>query len=334
MKVTLLDAVFEHCPDDAALIEVLQTGFEGRHIVVSSSDISTPLVQGWFNRQSEQIQDSSRLAIEDGLLRDAAENMRLEVHIDDRRSTDDDWSIMFLSLESARQLLRRPFNVWFENDLNDGQFLLSTARQEVRNRLVEWKEKGWIQFQNAGGIGSIPGRSTALSDRQVMRTVFIFDSDARLPGITSTPAKDAIDACNAKGVPWHCLERRAIENYIPREALTAWALGTTPNVAEVRRRKQAVRAFSRLSALQRCHFNLKRGFDGDSKSSATTWSAEDLDQFWAGVSDDDRTKLSNGIESGIAQEIFGAGPVPYSQLVNDNSNMELDKIAQTLMEGV
>ena len=334
MKVTLLDAVFAHCPDDPALIEVLQTGFEGRHIVISSSDISTLAVQGWLNRQSEQIQDSSRLAIEDGLLRDAAENMRLQLSIDDRGAADDDWTTMFLSLESARQLLRKPLNVWFENDLNDGQFLLSTARQEVRDRLVEWKEKGWIQFQNAGGIDSIPERSKGLGHLQVIRTMFIFDSDARLPAIPSTSAKMAIDSCRVNDATWHCLERRAIENYIPPGTLKAWASKTDLRGPEGRSLKHAVWAFSRLSAEQRCHFNLKKGFDRDSRSTATTWSPEDLVEFWKGVSDDDRGKLNNGIQSGIAQKIFGSGLVPYSHLVNDKSNAELDTIAQMLMEGV
>ncbi|MEJ7591471.1 MAG: hypothetical protein WKF77_07970 [Planctomycetaceae bacterium] len=188
--------------------------------------MSTSAVQSWFGRQSEQVKVASGLAIEYGLLRDAAENMRLQVVIDDRRRTDDDWTTMFLSLESARQLLRRPLNVWFENDLNDGQFLLSTARQEVRDRLIEWKEKGWIQFQNAGGIDSIYGRSKALEHLQVMRTMFIFDSDARLPAIRSTPAKVAIDSCQVNDATWHCLERRAIENYIPPGTLKAWTLKT------------------------------------------------------------------------------------------------------------
>ena len=334
MKVTLLDSVFENCADDAALIEILQTGFERRHIVVSNSDISTAVVQKWFGRQSEQTKVASEMAIEDGLLRDAAENMRIHVSIDDRRPTDDDWTTMLLSLESARQLLRRPLDVWFENDLNDGQFLLATARQEVRDRLVEWKDKGWIQFQNAGGIDSIPERSAGLTHRQKMRTVFIFDSDARLPMQPSAPATVAIKSCEANCLTYHCLRRRAIENYIPPGTLKSWLLMSGLRGQEGKRMKHAIEAFGRLFDHQRWHFNLKKGFDGDLRSNSKNWTSEDLQEFWEGVSVDDVSKLKEGIESRIAHKVFGAGPVPYGHLVNDSSNAELDLIAQLLMEGI
>ena len=150
---------------------------------------------------------------------------------------------------------------------NDGNFVLAVAKQEIRQQLLEALEQQWISFENAGGIGSIPRRAREFgaSPRDRLRCFLLFDSDARLPGRPSRQAIEAADRCAEGRLPFHRLERRAIENYIPVPALQRWAYGSRPG-RDRPRRVARVRAISRMTPDQRNHFNLADGFTGDRDS--------------------------------------------------------------------
>jgi hypothetical protein len=67
--------------------------------------------------------------------------------------------------------------------------------------------------------------------------------------------------CLERRVPYHRLQRRAIENYLPVRALEAWAYLGTEKVRTPRRR--AVAAFASMSEAHRHHYNMKGGFERD-----------------------------------------------------------------------
>ncbi|NJL27903.1 MAG: hypothetical protein HC897_08385 [Thermoanaerobaculia bacterium] len=93
------------------------------------------------------------------------------------------------------------------------------------------------------------------------RTFAVFDSDALAPGYPSKPSEDLRKSCTAALVPHHRLFRRNAESYLPVPALEAWAKKLP--VAQREKQLRKVRAFAKLRADQRHHFNLKAGFDGD-----------------------------------------------------------------------
>jgi hypothetical protein len=150
-----------------------------------------------------------------------------------------------------------------------------------------------LQFDSRGGLGELRKALEELADRgsldpRVNRA--LFDSDGEIPGHCSSDAEAMIEFCKKTHLDYHCLSRRAIENYIPRKALWSWALNA--NLKTRGERSKKIEAFGRMSEQQRHHFRLKGGWDA-------TPSAQ-VQALYASVSEDDRAVLRKGIDGDIA----------------------------------
>lgn len=104
-------------------------------------------------------------------------------------------------------------------------------------------------------------RLSGLAHGESLRLWVLFDSDALEPNRPSKEANEKRELCEASRVPYHQLQRREIENYLPRQVLRTWAERSPGNVRAARRRKAL--AFAGLLPEQRYHFNMKDGFVGD-----------------------------------------------------------------------
>ncbi|MCY2991508.1 MAG: hypothetical protein NTY19_27080 [Planctomycetota bacterium] len=217
-----------------------------------------------------------------------------------------------------------------ENDVNDRNFLLAVAKQEVRQRLLEAQSQQWLLFENAGGIGSIPQRAKELaaSPPDRLRSYLLFDSDARLPGRPSSQARNAASRCEEGEVSFHRLERRTIENYIPVPALKQWAYSSRPG-REASQRAGRVRAYSNMVPEQRHHFNLRHGSSGDLDH--PDWPLAEIETLYARVPDDDRSWLQDGLGRHIASEVFGESSLPYKWIVGEGICDELEPLLETIL---
>jgi hypothetical protein len=332
MMVLLAPTLFtDHAVDEADLIEVICHGFAGRHDVVVFPEREA-VVGDWLGQQSFGVRDKCRLALDAGLERAAMRPCLSTIKVD--VLVQDTWGdTPLLSLDSAKQLLQTPFKVWLENDINDGNFLLRTAKPEVRERLQHALDRNWLLFQHANGITSIPQRADVIgvSPKDRIRTFFLFDSDARLPQRPSRHARNATEKCQANGVPFLCLERRAIENYIPLSALRRWAYTSRPR-RETGRRADRVRAFARLSAVQRHHFNVADGFGGDGDD--PQWPRVSIAALYADLSEDDRSWLEQGFGRRIASEVYGGDEMPYKWIVDDGSSEEVEPLLDRILRSL
>jgi hypothetical protein len=124
--------------------------------------------------------------------------------------------------------------VLLENGRNDRAFVLAFADGASHDALRKAEQEGWVVFETAGGIGELIQRISAARDsapREVFRTMYLCDSDAREQGALSHEAaivqQNLTDLSTLYGRPaghfGAVLGRRAAENYAPPSDVLAWA---------------------------------------------------------------------------------------------------------------
>jgi hypothetical protein len=267
MKVILEAALFEPSRSDTLhLLGLLQLGYEGRHLL-STDPLEDGRVTQWLANRSRDESHSCQLAFEAGL----REQSRLQSagcvrvkpgtfrpHVEGRELT--------LCLSDALVFLRSAFQVLLEDNERDKSFVLAVAKVEWRERLMEMEKKGWLCFLHGGGITRmLETVGNASGDPcSGFRLWVLFDSDSLAPGKPSAQATRLANRCGQK-IAFHCLERRAVENYIPVLALKHWALRDANDHRRGPDMRRAVHAFCSMTLACRSHYNLKHGFQGDSQ---------------------------------------------------------------------
>lgn len=178
-----------------------------------------------------------------------------------------------LPLREALAVLREPLGILLENADNDWNFLRGIMRRSERERMQRAVDEGWAAPLHGGGDTLQKQLEARLEvPRKGLRTFVMFDSDRLHPdelANTWTPVRPGHRPAACKAFEWEkltrsklpfrywMLQRRFIESYIPKSELSKGASDKTPS--------GAVDAFYRMSRDARWYFNMKNGFDGDSK---------------------------------------------------------------------
>lgn len=271
MIVILEDSVFSSPrAGQARLVNLFHLGIERRHRI-QTDPIYEPgadrAANRWLDRQDEQLRDEIELALSYGVEADASgipADVTLRV-VDSDRS---DWSreTPRLSLQDACTLLERPLKLLLENRRNDWAFLLAVSPEPWRQMLKRAEEERRLEPEHGGGLPEMENRIEALlaKSAEARRLWTLFDSDAREPGKPSGRSEAVRKCCRRKGVGYHQLQRREVENYLPLEALFAWA-AVARRGDERRKRRQKAEAFAAMESIQRHHYNMKNGFVKDRK---------------------------------------------------------------------
>jgi hypothetical protein len=264
MKVILDALLFEPGQSDSlVLLALLYLGYEGRHMMIPDP-IEDPRIESWLGFRGNSEADASRLAFEAGLREQTrTPNTPLSVRVMPGRNPPRlEVHQLILSLPDALSFLGSAFTILVENRMSDRCFLLAIMRSEWRDKILAMEERGWLRFEHGGGVPSMIDFVTDVSGSVTRKSSIwvLFDSDAIAPGRLGPNVPALINLCR-RHVPFHCLERRAIENYIPYLALEHW-VEYGPGEPEVKRPK--LRAFQQATSLQRAHLNMKFGFHGDS----------------------------------------------------------------------
>jgi len=199
-----------------------------------------------------------------------------------------------ITLGDAIELADQTAFLWVENGRNDRRFFLGMMPVEQRAAFEEWERRRIMEFKGGGGLGEARKGMEELAargglDPRMNRA--LFDSDGEVPGHRSRGALLMVDFCKDKAIGYHCLARRAIENYLPKKALWAW--GTAGSNRAVRDERLAkLGAFKRMNDPQRYHFHLKSGWDQAP--------SEAVAALYASVAKADHDILGKGIEKDIA----------------------------------
>ncbi|MFO7563765.1 MAG: hypothetical protein R6X02_14060 [Enhygromyxa sp.] len=223
--------------DDVLLLEILRLGMHGRFGVKTRpafrKDGGEP-INRWIAQQSPRAAETATRGLERGLQwkEYSWPKGRLEPRVIIESKGQPDWPRSFdegparLALgQDVERLLRRPLRLKLENEINDRHFLERTVPAMWRKRWRTAMSNGWIEPEQGGGISEIRRvliNEVAADDCRRLRLWVMFDSDATGPGDVHEEAERTRAACEDVGVPYHMLERRMIENYVPEPAMRGW----------------------------------------------------------------------------------------------------------------
>lgn len=230
-------------------------------------------------------------------------------------------------------LLERPLRVLVENERADFAFLRRASPTPWARRIEQALKERWIEPDHCGGLPELRKKVEDLvadDPERRLKSWAIFDSDAAAPGEPSRDATDTVEVCALAPVRHWVLRRRAIENYIPREALYDWA-GRVDRLAKDRHAWVGA-LFKELSPTQRWHYHMKGGFQrhGSRSAAAKTLYGRLLDAkgsgLWEGApisARDARTHLS---------EIWSSAEYAVSSeaLEREGVDDELTEVLQSL----
>ncbi len=313
---------FGDVSDDINLLGLLQRA-NSRKCFIYVTDHEHPSYQDWLGGLSKARRDAWLFQI-DWAIRQSATHRIFRVSLVHASQSEWDASPPRLSISDALRLIDTPFRIVLENGRYDRAFLLSMM-SGISREYFEWLERSdQLIFWGAGGIGELRAvldEQVAIKDHRRLTHWVMFDSDASSPGNRSNDAERVIASCQASGLPFHCLERRAIENYLPKGALYDWA-GTRNHRTQ---RRPLVEALYQMSDLQRHYFHMKSGF------SATPSAAEQA--LYAGLPQRVSSRLASGIDKKLSELFSAPGTARLrEQIEREGSGEELAPSLSALME--
>lgn len=210
-----------------------------------------------------------------------------------------------LSLKDAIRLVNDKFYIILEHSTYDGYFLDSLVREfnSKGKKIKKYKENGWIEYVMGGGATNI---KTFLQGKNLnlYRCFVLIDSDKEYLG---QPYKNPHleSYFNLKKIPYHILEKREKENYLPTDIL-----------ASIIVKIPSIQTYLNLSELQKDYYDLENGFQtsiGSLKNNNT-----DVFNLYSSVSPPDYAILRKGFKNS-----FTSFKADFSELFEKASQKEL-----------
>nr|WP_294788439.1 hypothetical protein [uncultured Flavobacterium sp.] len=168
----------------------------------------------------------------------------------------------FFNLKEAIKFLEQPFVIVIENRKYDAPFFNSLLKHfpKQSKTISKFKDEKWLKYGMGGGTSVSQDIDAELDtfDNEVftkmkykyLRYFVIIDSDRRYPEMDlGSDKKELIKKLDENKIPYHILEKREIENYLPDEAFE-----------EITDNEDFINEYLKLSPLQRDYFDLELGF--------------------------------------------------------------------------
>lgn len=249
------------------------------------------------------------------------------------------------SLSEAITYVSTPLSVMIENSNNDSLMILKALEVYTSDTCSAYYE-GRLCFDHGGGCSAIKG---VLSEKlrqngtrpKMLRYYVIVDGDQRFYQQKVTKYDNLIAFLRANNIPFHILEKRCMENYLPCNAF--------PD-SSTKESQKWLSAFRSLTPRQRDYFNISGGLRGELSdenkklldpncSNIKTLISKELQNFYASVSDKNLQILAYGYPLKSFKEEFPKGFSNASvtrelldqiQVHQDNPT-ELKQVAETIM---
>jgi hypothetical protein len=218
------------------ILALCALGLIGRHRILA---VDRAVWDAWASTLPVELADEVRFAWDEGERQEAAGATSARVRVAPVQVCELRQDPMQVDPTTALSLLARPLRVILENGRNDRAFLLAFADKAFRRAIVEAERAGWLVFETAGGIGELKLRVESLEEASkdtagrvdLMRAMYLCDSDAREPGIPSPEAQgikqnlERIASAFRRASTYfgRVLVRRAAENYAPTSTVLKWA---------------------------------------------------------------------------------------------------------------
>ncbi len=253
MNVEILKDVFENASNEQGLNELLYV-IEGQHQLYLKDNTSELRDSKWFNNLRQTEKD----IIGDSIIRtlQISPSSTADVTISESKTQN------VFSLKEAYYYLKQPFVILLENSYNDSHFLNSLLLNFPKEgkKISSHKKERWMKYGMGGGT-TIPDVIKSETDsfshsifskekHKYLRYFVLMDSDKKYPDMELEPQKvNLIEFLKEKEIPYHILEKREMENYLPDEALS-----------EINDNKDFIEAYLRLKPVQKDYFDLQKGF--------------------------------------------------------------------------
>lgn len=165
------------------------------------------------------------------------------------------------NLLEAKRFFNQPLVIILENSLNDGKFvdILLKKFPDESQEIQRHKSNGWLEYGNGGGCTNIPNfieaKKTTFNNlpkasEKYLRYFVLIDSDKKFPSDALRYDKEDLrQDLEQNNIPYHILEKREIENYVPDEALK-----------ELAKSDKYIEAYLSLNPKQKDYFDLEKGF--------------------------------------------------------------------------
>lgn len=188
-----------------------------------------------------------------------------------------------ISIAEAIILLSNQFYIILEHSTYDGHFLDALLREfkGKSKKINQHKLNGWLDYQMGGGAENI---ITLLNgkDLNTYRCFVLVDSDKEFP---LEPAKRTAleNFCIHNNIPYHILEKREMENYMPLDIVEKNNLLSNP-----------VKSYISLESVQQDFFDLQNGFTMSRRNLETEKNHVHL--LYSNISETNYNNLRNGIK--------------------------------------
>lgn len=186
-------------------------------------------------------------------------------------------------LVEAIRFLNQPFLIILENSYNDGYFVDALLNNfEEGAEIARHKENGWLKYSMGGGSTIPQAVSAEMSTYETLpkdnhiylRCFVLIDSDREYPSATPKEGQvKLVEFLEQFGIPYHILEKRQMENYLPIEAYD-----------DISDNTNYIEAYKRLSSTHKDYFDIKTGFKKEFSQLPT-----EIQAFYHGIPNNDKT---------------------------------------------
>ena len=246
-------------------------------------------------------------------------------------------------LDEANVYLDQSFILILENSMNDGHFITSLAKNfpKIGKLIDQHKSNKWLEYGNGNGCNGIinfineklqyDNNLPKLNKLEYLRCFVLVDSDSEYPNMQCSEAKNKLLAfLQENKLPYHFLEKREIENYLPDEVIET-----------IEGNEEYISAYLKLESIQKDYFDLEKGFPDKNFDTFNDY----IKELYQNTSDQDiaifrkqRLKIDGGFKSEVPK-LFLHQKVTQTTLrnrvshqVNDPNELEtiLRKISELL----
>lgn len=217
------------------------------------------------------------------------------------------------SVREAIEYVSAPLTIILEHSNNDSLMILKMLESYTKDAAHAYYDKR-LEFGHAGGCSSI---KSVISEKlrqngersKMLRYFVIVDGDKRFHGQVITKYDNLKTFLQIHNIPYHILEKRCMENYLPCEAFP---------YATNKEHSKWINAFKALTPQQRDFFNISGGLKGElpeetkkmlksDYSNIRTLISLDLQHFYSTVSDTNLRILTEGYTIKSFKEEFPKG---------------------------
>jgi hypothetical protein len=248
--------------DNEVLLMLFIHRYEDGRIFIEFDDLNA--AESWIASLSKPHKDRWSMLLKHSIQLSSRFNIKntypstLIVNVADIKESSWNGTIK-VTLNDAFSLIDQSIKLALENSRNDLLFLKTLLPEKYRDRIDVLISKGHIEVLG-GGIGELKKILELRGDENAFRLLSwtMFDSDAPQPGEYVKSTQEIIDVCEQKALTFHCLKKRAIENYINEEIYRLTHRGPLNDRAK---------AVYSMNDIQISHLNMKSGLSAAEKAS-------------------------------------------------------------------